>query len=52
MIQHVTELESLRSEAVQVRIDVDLAVGQHRELIGELRSLTAATPLQQLQDLN
>ncbi|MFJ9646019.1 BTAD domain-containing putative transcriptional regulator [Streptomyces sp. NPDC101206] len=45
VIQHVTELESLRSEAVQARIDADLALGQHRELIGELRSLTAANPL-------
>ncbi|MFJ9668967.1 AfsR/SARP family transcriptional regulator [Streptomyces sp. NPDC101219] len=45
LAQHVAELESLRSEAVQARIDADLALGQHRELIGELRSLTAANPL-------
>lgn len=45
VVQHVTELESLRSEAVQARIDADLALGQHRELLGELRSLTTANPL-------
>lgn len=45
VVQHITELESLKSEAVQVRIDAELALGQHREVIGELRSLTEANPL-------
>ncbi len=43
--QRITELESLKSEAVQARIDAKLELGYHQELIGELRSLTAANPL-------
>ncbi|MBB1242739.1 AfsR/SARP family transcriptional regulator [Streptomyces durbertensis] len=45
VLQRANELSYLRSEAVQVRIEADLALGRHRELVGELRSLTAAQPL-------
>ncbi|MGW2185043.1 AfsR/SARP family transcriptional regulator [Streptomyces sp. NPDC001667] len=43
--QRITELENLRSEAVQAHIDARLELGHHQELVGELRSLTAANPL-------
>lgn len=42
---HVVRLEELQTHALQLRIQADLALGRHRELIGELRSLTAAHPL-------
>ncbi|WP_257002461.1 AfsR/SARP family transcriptional regulator [Streptomyces sp. WZ.A104] len=45
VMQRTSELESLRSTAVQARIDADLALGRHQELVGELRTLTAADPL-------
>jgi DNA-binding SARP family transcriptional activator len=37
-------LEELRLEALDLRIDADLASGQHRALIPELRELVAAHP--------
>ncbi|ATW47929.1 AfsR/SARP family transcriptional regulator [Streptomyces peucetius] len=45
VVRRTSELESLKSEAVQARIDADLELGHHQELVGELRSLTAANPL-------
>ncbi|MET9610196.1 AfsR/SARP family transcriptional regulator [Streptomyces sp. NPDC006512] len=45
VVQRVIELEGLRAEAIQARIDADLELGRHQELVGELRSLTAANPL-------
>ncbi|MFI1227519.1 BTAD domain-containing putative transcriptional regulator [Streptomyces sp. NPDC020884] len=45
VVQRTRELESLKSEAVQARIDADLELGHHQELVGELRSLTTANPL-------
>ncbi|HEU6445743.1 MAG TPA: BTAD domain-containing putative transcriptional regulator, partial [Gaiellaceae bacterium] len=38
-------LEELRLTALETRIDADLAVGRHAELIGELRSLVDRHPL-------
>ncbi|MEV0391330.1 BTAD domain-containing putative transcriptional regulator [Nonomuraea sp. NPDC050643] len=38
-------LEELRLAALTDRIDADLALGRHAELIGELRQATAAAPL-------
>ncbi|MFF4371660.1 BTAD domain-containing putative transcriptional regulator [Streptomyces sp. NPDC001594] len=39
------ELEVLKAEAVEARIDAELELGNHQELLGELRSLTTANPL-------
>jgi SARP family transcriptional regulator, regulator of embCAB operon len=36
---HVARLEERRIAALQLRIEVDQALGRHRELIGELKSL-------------
>lgn len=38
-------LEEERMNALELRIDADLCIGGHRELISELKSLTAAHPL-------
>src|SRR5262245_56521272 len=37
-------LDELRSRALEIRIDADLALGRHAELIGELRRLVDETP--------
>jgi DNA-binding SARP family transcriptional activator/basic membrane lipoprotein Med (substrate-binding protein (PBP1-ABC) superfamily) len=37
-------LDELRSRAFEIRIDADLALGHHGELVGELRRLVEATP--------
>ena len=42
---HTAPLEELRLRALELRIQADLRLGLHRELIGELRSLIAAHPL-------
>ncbi|MDH2429620.1 AfsR/SARP family transcriptional regulator [Sphaerisporangium sp. TRM90804] len=42
---HVALLEEDRLRARELRISADLMLGRHRELIGELRSLVAAHPL-------
>ncbi|MDG4820770.1 BTAD domain-containing putative transcriptional regulator [Asanoa sp. WMMD1127] len=41
----VTRLEEWRLQALEIRLDADLALGRHRELLGELRTLAAAHPL-------
>jgi class 3 adenylate cyclase/WD40 repeat protein len=41
----IRRLESLRVEAVESRIDADLALGRHAVLIGELEALVAEHPL-------
>jgi DNA-binding SARP family transcriptional activator len=40
-------LEELRLDAIELAIDGDLAVGRHREVIGELHSLVAEQPLRE-----
>jgi DNA-binding SARP family transcriptional activator len=40
-------LEEIRLGAVELRIDADLAVGRHDELVGELEALVAAHPLRE-----
>jgi len=41
---HAVHLEELRINALELRIQADMALGKHRELIAELRSLTCAHP--------
>lgn len=41
---HATRLEELRRTVVTLRIEADLQLGRHHELIGELNSMVAAEP--------
>ena len=41
----IARLEDLRLAALEARIEADLALGRHAELVGELNALTAANPL-------
>jgi DNA-binding SARP family transcriptional activator len=43
----VPRLTELRLQALDARIDADLRLGRHGELIGELRQLVAANPLRE-----
>ncbi|MEV6809365.1 AfsR/SARP family transcriptional regulator [Streptomyces sp. NPDC017248] len=43
--QEVARLEDQRQDALHQRIVADLQLGNHRELVGELRALVAAQPL-------
>jgi DNA-binding SARP family transcriptional activator len=43
----VPRLGELRLQAVEMRIDADLHLGRHREVIGELRQLAGAHPLRE-----
>jgi DNA-binding SARP family transcriptional activator/basic membrane lipoprotein Med (substrate-binding protein (PBP1-ABC) superfamily) len=38
------QLDELRSRAFEIRIEADLALGRHTELVGELRRLLEGTP--------
>jgi SARP family transcriptional regulator, regulator of embCAB operon len=42
---HAVRLEERRMHALQLRIQADLEIGRHGEIIGELRSLASAYPL-------
>ncbi|HEV2371288.1 MAG TPA: AfsR/SARP family transcriptional regulator [Streptosporangiaceae bacterium] len=42
---HVVHLEEVRLSALEMRIQADMRLGRHRQLIGELRSLVASYPL-------
>ena len=42
-----SRLEELRLGAVEARIDADLALGRHAELVGELETLVAHNPLRE-----
>ncbi|WP_188190193.1 AfsR/SARP family transcriptional regulator [Nonomuraea sp. SYSU D8015] len=42
---HVVHLAERRMHALELRIEADIHLGRHRELIGELRSLIAENPL-------
>lgn len=43
----IARLDEIRLEAVEARIDVDLALGRSRELVSELESLTRQHPLRE-----
>jgi DNA-binding SARP family transcriptional activator len=43
----IARLEEIRLAAVELRIDADLALGRHDELVGELEALVAEYPLRE-----
>jgi DNA-binding SARP family transcriptional activator len=43
----IARLEEIRLSAVELRIDADLALGRHDELVGELEGLVAEHPLRE-----
>src|SRR5215218_10699419 len=43
----IAVLEELRMAAIEERLDVDLALGRHAELVGELEGLIAEQPLRE-----
>ncbi len=43
----IARLEEIRLAAIELRIDADLALGRHDELIGELEALVAEHPLRE-----
>jgi SARP family transcriptional regulator, regulator of embCAB operon len=42
---HVVQLDEARNRALELRIDIDLRRGRHRDLVAELRGLVGADPL-------
>jgi DNA-binding SARP family transcriptional activator/tetratricopeptide (TPR) repeat protein len=46
-VAEVPRLAEMRLETVEDRIDADLHLGRHREVIAELQALTAAEPLRE-----
>jgi class 3 adenylate cyclase len=45
--QEIARLEELRMSVIEERIAVDLALGRHAGIVGELQSLAAANPLRE-----
>jgi predicted ATPase/DNA-binding SARP family transcriptional activator len=43
----MAELEEERVAALEMRLDADLALGRHREIVGELEALVAAYPFRE-----
>lgn len=46
-VVEATRLEELRLQALESRIEAELALGRHRELVGELTALVARHPLRE-----
>ena len=44
---HIARIEDLRLTAVEDRIEADLAMGRHAELVGELQALVSEFPLRE-----
>ncbi|MFI6336925.1 BTAD domain-containing putative transcriptional regulator [Streptomyces sp. NPDC050535] len=42
---HVVRLEDIRIQALELRVEAEMQLGRHREMIADLRSVTAAHPL-------
>jgi DNA-binding SARP family transcriptional activator len=45
LASYVTRLEELRAQTLEMRIDADLEVGRHYDLVSELKALTHTQPL-------
>lgn len=45
---YVVDLQERRRNAYHLRIQAEMEIGRHRELVGELRSLVAANPLDEV----
>lgn len=45
--QEIARLEELRVSVIEERIAVDLALGRHADIVGELQSLVSANPLRE-----
>lgn len=43
--RHIAYLDEMRHHALELRIEADMTLGRHRELVAELRSLIATNPL-------
>jgi DNA-binding SARP family transcriptional activator len=43
--RHIAYLDEMRHHALELRIEADMSLGRHRELVAELRSLIATNPL-------
>lgn len=46
--EEIRRLEELRLGALEQRLDADLAVGRHAEVVGELEALTARNPFREI----
>ena len=47
LLQHGPWIAEMYTQALEIRIDADLHLGRHREVIAELRQFTAAYPLRE-----
>ena len=43
----IARLEDLRADVIEDRIEADLALGHHADVVGELKSLVAECPLRE-----
>jgi DNA-binding SARP family transcriptional activator/streptogramin lyase len=47
LAHEIARLDELRLSAIEDRVEADLALGRHADLVGELTALTAANPLRE-----
>jgi DNA-binding SARP family transcriptional activator/DNA-binding beta-propeller fold protein YncE len=47
LAHEIARLDELRLSAIEDRVEADLALGRHGDLVGELTALTAANPLRE-----